>query len=98
MFTHILHIDSTSDSNYTMMRTQFILSISTIYLKNDYPHWCANDKPLGRSLSHLPWFGYEPDNSFAPENVLCFIIMETDYGLVDSGSLLPFYHLCQSPD
>ena len=98
MFTHILHIDSTSDSNYTMMRNQFILAISTIYLKNDYPHWCANDKPLGRSLSHLPWFGYEPDNSFPPENVLGFINVETDYGLVDSGSFQPYSHLCQSPD
>jgi hypothetical protein len=82
-----------------MMRNQFLLFISTIYLKNDYPHWCANEKPLGRSLSHLPWFGYEPDNSFPPENVLGFINVETDYGLVDcSGSFQPHHYLCQSPE
>jgi hypothetical protein len=88
-----------SDLNYTMMRTQNIFAISTIYFKNDYPHWCASDKPLSRSLSHLPWFNYEPDNGFPPENILAFIHVETDYGIVDcSSSFQSYYFICQSPD
>jgi len=71
--------------------------MSTIYFKEEVPYWCATDKPIGTSLSNLPWLSSEPDNLFPPETVMVYYYLSSAYGVADGNSMMPWLYVCQWP-